>query len=387
MRYPTLLLSSLIALAATAQWTRDEGLPDTEMPSLLVHGEGLFAGGVGTAYHRPQSNAPWATWQTIPGEPYYVDALAHHDGQLYAGTGGNYVHRATDSTTPWQATPGISGMGSHQINSFAEFDGALYCGTVGAGTFRHNGTQWVPFGNLVQSLAGNVFFLRTIGDTLWCGAGGNGYLFYTTSGADDWTPVPVDVVTGLSIEFTDLIAVPGALVAGGTMGTYRSTDQGASWTWTAGPAAIVKFTWWNNTLIASRTGADTRWFRSDTDGLAWTEFSHTALSFGLAVYDGKLWSGQLDGLWYLESLPTAVPEHAALEFELSPNPATDHLTIRSADPGTAQYIIRDRQGRTTQTGQITGPDGSIPLEFLAPGAYQVQVIREGRSAVRRFVVQ
>ncbi len=383
-----LLLLSLLPLAQSseAQWTRDEGLPDT-IPSILTHGDGLYVGGVGTAYHRTGPDEPWQTWATLPDASVYVDALAHFEGGLFAGTGGAAMFRSEDPAAAWAVSPGISGLGSHQISCITTFEGALYCGTVGGGTFRLSNGTWQQFGVLGDDQANNVYFLRAIGDTLWCGAGGNGYLFHLSAGDTDWTPIPVDVVTGLSIEFTDLIAVPGALVAGGTMGTYRSTDHGASWTWTAGPAAIVKFTWWNDVLIASRTGATTRWFRSDNGGLAWNVFSETPLCFGHAVYDDRFYAGRLDGLWYMENLPTAVVDHAPAPFELFPNPAHDHITVRTADAYPLRFEVRDIQGRTVLSGAGAGPTRTIDVQDLPRGAYVLQLHGEGRSAATRFMLQ
>lgn len=387
MRPLLLLTAALATTLASAQWTRDEDLPDTEMPSVLVHDDGLFIGGVNKTYNKTGPDAPWETWNTITNDQVYVDAMAHFAGDLFAGTGGSHMFRANDADAEWAVSPGIAGLGAGFISCITEFQGTLYCGTAGGGTFRLVNGTWQPFGMLGDDQANNVYFLRVIGDTLWCGAGGNGYLFRITAGATDWTPVLVDAVTSISIEFTDLIPTPGALLAGGTSGTYRSTDNGVSWTWMAGPAAIVKFTWWNDVLIASRTGGTTRWFRSENGGISWTIFSETALSFGHAVYNGRFYSGQLDGLWYMESLPTSMEEIGPLSFELFPNPATEFITIHTMEDAPSRYIITDLQGRTVQQGRVGGPMALLDINDLSKGSYLLQLTTENRNAVRRFVVE
>lgn len=371
-----------VALPSMAQWTREEALPDT-IPSITAHGDTLFVGGISTTFQRVGHDAPWQAWATIPGQSVYIDALAHFDGVLFAGTGGASMFRSADAASPWITSPGLTGLGAGSVSCIAAFHGSLYCGTAGGGTFRLVGGSWQPFGTLGDDQANNVYFMRAIGDTLWCGAGGNGYLFHITAGDSDWTPMPVDVVSGPSIEFTDLIAVPGALVAGGTMGTYRSTDQGANWTWTAGPAAVVKFTWWNDVLIASRTGAATRWFRSDNGGLSWSVFSETTLSFAHAVHGDRFYSGQLDGLWYMEDLPTGMPEGLPPSFELYPNPAHDVVMIRSAGAIPERIEVTDLQGRTVLTAPATS---SIELTGLAPGGYVVRSVLGGASMSQRLIV-
>lgn len=385
MRIALLLTATFFHTLLAAQWVRDEGLPDTEMPSIHSHGERLIVGGVNTVYEQATLSAPWLNWGTITNDPVYVDAVAPFNGDLFAGTGGSHMFRASTADT-WTASPGISGMGSSFISCIIAFQDTLYCGTSGGGTFRLVNGTWQSFGMLSDDQANNVYFLRVIGDTLWCGAGGNGYLFRITAGDTDWTPVPVDVVTGLSIEFTDLITAPGALVAGGTMGVYRSTDDGASWTWMAGPASVVKFTWWNDVLIASRTGATTRWFRSDNAGVSWNVFDETMLSFGHAVHNGRFYSAQLDGLWYMEQLPTAIDAPEQLSFDLYPNPTSGELTLRMPDHTAAYYSITDPLGRTVRQGRITAPVVRLDIQALASGSYLLYLNTEAGHGARRFAV-
>lgn len=386
MRY-LLLPLLLMAVPCSAQWTRDEALPESEVPSLLPHGTGLFVGGVGTVHHQPSPGAPWEAWNTIPEDLLYVDALAHFGGSLFAGTGGSAMYRCNGAGSPWVASPGLVGLGSSQVSCIAEFQGTLYCGTMGGGTFRLVNDTWQPFGALGDDQANNVYFLRAIGDTLWCGGGGNGYLFRISAGATDWTPVPVDVVAGLSIEFTDIIDVPGALVAGGTMGTYRSTDHGVSWTWTAGPAGVVKFTWWNDVLIASRTGGSTRWFRSNNNGLSWEVFSETTLSFAHVLYNGRFYSGQLDGLWYMENLPTTVNDPDPIAFELYPIPAQERITLRMQEALPNAFQILDPLGRTVLSGTTFGLSETIDISHLPAGPHILRLSTKTGERTIPFVIQ
>lgn len=390
MRSLPLLLLATLTTSVPAQWIREEALPDTETASVLVHGEGLFAGGINAVYHQPQPGAPWETWQELPGDPVYVDAMAHHNGALYAGTGGNHMFRAPNAATLWQLTPGLVGLGGHMVTCIAEFDGDLYCGTAGEGTFKFNGTEWNYFGDLDPFSGLNVNFLRTIGDTLWCGAGGNGYLFFITAGATDWTPVNVQMVTGPIIFITDLIELEGEMLAGSSTGIHRSTDHGATWqplpgaNWSCNALQITR---WGDALIASRTTAYTRWYRSDDNGGTWDLFSTTPLSFNSTVYDGRLYSGRLDGLWYMEPGSTGLAERAAFTFGLAPNPAADVVRIRLVDPELATYAVFDMQGRTVMSGRITSNGTQLSVEGLDRGTYVVRVEQEGRVASDRLVVQ
>lgn len=387
MRTSTLLHFALLTSYASGQWIREEALPGTEIPSVYVHQEGLFAGGVNTVYHQPAAGTSWETWQILPGDPVYVDAVIFFNGEAHTGTGGSGSFRSPDAATPWQVTPGHAGMGANFVMGLVDFNGELYSATAGGGTFKYTGNTWQPFGDLAPYGGLNVNFLRVIGDTLWCGAGGNGFLFHAVPGATGWTPVQVDMVTGPSIDLTDIIAVDGGLLAASTVGLYRSMDQGASWTPIGGPAAVVKLTRWNDALIASRTGAITRWLRSTDDGLTWTQFSITPLSFGQVVHNGRLYAGRLDGLWYMEEPGTGMEERTEHPFLLYPNPASDVVHLRSPLKGPVNYTIHDMQGRIVLSGVVHGPLAILPVDQLEAGSYLVHIAQEHLVATEQLVVR
>jgi hypothetical protein len=230
--------------------------------------------------------------------------------------------------------------------------------------------------------------LRSIGDTLWCGAGGNGYLFYLTTGAATWTQVSVDVVTGPSIDVSDILSVSDGHIVGTSEGLYHSTNGGISWTIIPGfGTGMLKFVRWNNAIIATRTTVFTRWYYSDDEGQTWTQFSMTPLCFGHTVFDGRLYSGQLDGLWYMENAITSIDEPAEQLFTLFPNPTSHELNIQLNEGGSANYTLLDMQGRTVMSGSTTGLRTQLSLSHLVAGTYLLRVEQDGSIANERFVVQ
>jgi hypothetical protein len=79
---------------------------------------------------------------------------------------------------------------------------------------------------------------------------------------------------------------------------------------------------------------------------------------------------------------------SAVELEIFPNPAGQHITIRSGLPGEADIIVRDAAQRIVITEKCYNAV-NMQLDINLPaGAYFVQVQgKQGRSAVRKLIVQ
>ena len=82
-------------------------------------------------------------------------------------------------------------------------------------------------------------------------------------------------------------------------------------------------------------------------------------------------------------LPVGITDHARGTWHVAPNPATDHLMIRSAvalSPGLS-YRIVDPSGREAAQGSIQ--EGRVPVRTLPPGSYLLWL--EGFTSAVRFV--
>jgi photosystem II stability/assembly factor-like uncharacterized protein len=398
-----LVTVALILLAVgtlTAQWTKVGGIPATDVPSLLVRDNVMYAGTDSAVYISTDGGGTWTRSATLPGSPWFIDALTVFDGKIFAGTGGNGVFVSSNNGLSWIAlSAGLSGAGSHHITSFAERNGVLYAGTGGAGVFRLQGTTWLPFGSLAANLSGNVWFVRAKGDTLVAGAGGNGFIWYAPSGATDWTGVLVAPLQGFEMLVTSMVEFRGALVVGSTYGIFRSTDNGASWL--PMPSGIpgarpVALTVAADTLVAAAQSAATRFYRS-ADGILWTYVEQTIFSNAQVLHNNKLYAARLDGLWYKTIPSTGVeepelPGRIALEQNY-PNPFNPSTNIRFRVQGSGIVSLKvfDMLGREVATlVNEERPADFYTVSFnasgLASGVYLYRLTAGGMSLTRRMVV-
>lgn len=384
----------------TAQWVRVDGVPISDISSLHVHNTTMYAANDSAVYVSTDGGGTWTRSATLPGSPMFVDAVIVFEGKIFAGTGGNGVFVSSNNGQSWSAlNAGLSGGGSHHISSFAERNGVLYAGTGGAGVYRLQGNTWIPFGSLAANLAGNVWFVRTKGDTLVAGAGGNGFLWYAPSGAADWTGVLVAPLQGLELLVTSMVEFRGALVVGSTYGIYRSTDNGANWVpMPSGiPAARpVLLTVARDTLVAATQSAATR-FSTSPDGISWTYVEQTIFSYAQAFHNTKLYAARLDGLWYKPFVPTSVdkPETVPASIRLDqnyPNPFNPSTNIGFMVQGSGFVSLKvfDLLGREVVTlVNDERPAGSHTVSFnasgLASGVYYYRLASNSAVRTRQMI--
>jgi hypothetical protein len=76
-----------------------------------------------------------------------------------------------------------------------------------------------------------------------------------------------------------------------------------------------------------------------------------------------------------------------------PNPAADHLTVRlnSANSGAMNVNLIDALGKMVQVNQVTVSTGTQNIELnlngIAPGIYELQMVKDGKASSKRIVVR
>jgi hypothetical protein len=385
---PTLMA---MALPSSAQWERIAALPASDTPSLLVHEGTLYAGTDSTVW-RSDDGADWQRGATLPDPGYFVDVLFHDGSTLFAGTGGNGLFVSPIDGITWQHfSQGLTSLGSTYIADVATFDNDLWCATVGGGVFRRTGAAWEPFGDLHEMNAGNVAMLRAIGDTLWAGAGGNGYIWRTMPGMDQFEAKLVAPVEWDMHAITDAIQVGAALLAGGTYGIFRSVDGGDTWTWSSTGlpgGANIRFIATANALYALRNAASSRLYRSLDEGATWQLVEHLPICYAIAAHQGRLYAGRTDGLW-VRDLSTSIGEQPANlpdPLILFPNPSHDIVQVHMAFQGQVVIELIDGQGRVITSERTLKEVQVMDVSGCAPGAYMVRAVHSSGSYQRRLVV-
>ena len=86
----------------------------------------------------------------------------------------------------------------------------------------------------------------------------------------------------------------------------------------------------------------------------------------------------------VQSTVTAITEPAAGDFSISPNPATEVLTLVGTDAN-SHYSVVDASGRTVLTGRAV--NGKVAVQSLSPGAYVLRITEIDGLKSGRFVKQ
>lgn len=81
-----------------------------------------------------------------------------------------------------------------------------------------------------------------------------------------------------------------------------------------------------------------------------------------------------------------VDEAQMSELVLYPNPATDKLSVRTAEPWIRELRIHDMQGREIRRMNIQEQSAfDLDLRELAEGAYTLELLNQERREVRMWV--
>ncbi|MBK6541825.1 MAG: T9SS type A sorting domain-containing protein [Flavobacteriales bacterium] len=390
----TLLLFLLPCTCAIlrAQWTRIEAIPPWDVPSLHVSGNALYAGTDSAVFRTDDNGQNWTRSSTLPNAPIFIDAVFHAAGDLYAGTGGDGLHKSSDNGATWQSfSNGLVGLGSGFLSELVLREGTLYCGTVGAGAFLRTNGAWQPFDDLAAMNAGNVHMLKSWGDTLWSGAGGNGFIWRSLPGSTVFDAFQVAPLQGQAHLVTDILRRGSELLIGGTYGIFRSADGGATWTGSSTglpPSGTVQFLEVGNALYALRSTSDTRLYRSMDNGHTWQLEESMPYCFAMVHYGDRLYAARIDGLWAHEAMTLGVPAEQEDDLvRVYPNPTAADVIIERPDRIPAPYRLLDTHGRVLYDGQLVLERTPLQLALLAAGVYLLQVLSGDRWGQVRIVVQ
>ena len=88
-------------------------------------------------------------------------------------------------------------------------------------------------------------------------------------------------------------------------------------------------------------------------------------------------------------LPVGIPQASVGEFSLSPNPATDFLTLRVSRPlaSPAQIRLLNPLGQQVRSFEMTGKEQVLSLEGLSKGVYLLEFSRDASKEVRRVLIR
>ena len=77
----------------------------------------------------------------------------------------------------------------------------------------------------------------------------------------------------------------------------------------------------------------------------------------------------------------------ALQFHTYPNPATDYVRVAPASNEPYQCSLYDLEGRLLRTMESSGSQATMQLNGLSKGVYMLEMVQDGRTAVKKVVVR
>jgi hypothetical protein len=278
------------------------------------------------------------------------------DGTSLAGTLDG-VHRSTNEGASW--TPINAGIEDESISWLVVDDAdAIYAATFDNGIFRstNGGATWVPINAGLPSLAIRGLTRTAAGD-LVVGTAEDG-VYTSSDGGDSWDPA-----NGPPARLRTVVAAPdGTLYTGSTsIGVHASIDDGATWVdRNAGLYAQYlrdgEFVSGGVSLVAAG-GSGT--FRSEDEGQSWTPaaddlFSPGAVDLARAA-NGDVYAATSDGVFVTtdDGLTWAragddlddVPVHGisiapdATLYARGQSPILGGHLFRSTDAGTSWELV------------------------------------------------
>jgi len=405
------LLIVLFASPAAAQWTQVPQVQGDDVFSVWANGDTIVAGADTSTYVSTNAGATWKkSVKVVAGVPF-IDAVLVRNGRLYAGTNKHGVFVSDNLGDSWTAfNEGlVGGIFDTQldIGSLVVRGDTMYAGTFGAGVWRRKltpGQTWSPFGPVLESWqASNVEDLALGGSRLLAAGGSNGMVFTQDPGEPDFTEVFLNNV-GIVSNLQALSAQwwGGGWVVGAGIGVFRSATGESPWSFTnlgLGSIANSRFAArGDGRLFGAFAHLSSTFVQTSNDGGATWQALETlpnTFVYKLAISNGTLYAGRLDGLWRRDvstvSVPPASPRIAFSVVGAQPvtGPAV-RFTFSLKSSGTVAIELYDVRGRRVgERVEHTFGAGlqvvSLPVTALAPGVYVARLLAGDESSTVRVV--
>ncbi|MBC8043260.1 MAG: hypothetical protein IAF08_07425, partial [Rhizobacter sp.] len=301
-------------LDGTVQRSTNSGTTWTALTECNMGQSGFFLRGSSEVYVATDGSGVWystdkgTSWQIQNSgmRASIVYTMTKKGENLYAGTYHNSLHLSTNDGITWvRKSNGIPN--NARLTSLAIKGAAIFVGDVNGGVFRstNNGNNWTN----IDPGSGTIALAASGGDVF---AGTFSGIYRTTNDGDSWTKVG-NAASGLTNEWVVALTINGPYIFAGTpsgpgAGIYRSSDRGDSWTLVGSTASGLPaanpnngygyvqsvFVVNTNTVYAGVNGAG-KTYKSTDNGGSWTEVAGIGESSALAVSGSSLFAAQSYG--------------------------------------------------------------------------------------------
>ncbi len=306
-------------------WTKiNPSTPTNFATSILATSTNLFSGIAGYMYRADQNGNTWDSIRVGLPQPTAgtaISSLAASGSSIMLGFASHGIFRSTDNGTNWfKSTAGLKAL---KINGIYSSNGYLFAAGNSDGFFRSNdhGDTWTEINNGLPADAGYYCFARVGTDLL--GGTASFKLFRSSDNGDNW----VLSNTGYTLTNSFAFFVEGNTVyTTGLPGVAKSTDGGL--TWTSLPAGYLFYEggldiWKDGSNIL--TGTNVASHRSTDDGDTWSTTAGAISTF--TQIDSTLFASTSTGVKKSTDHGATWTATASLPFTV----AAQSLTSKGAD--------------------------------------------------------
>ena len=326
--------------------------------------------------------------------------LVAQNGDVYAGTGGFFnIYKMQNTEEGWIP---IFSCSSNIIDIGHDFYDDIYAGgwySDGLYKSTNNGEEWINCLILEENEKTTSIFAKDT-NTIFLSSidymGVQGGVYRSVNNGNSWVHV------GLRYEYISSLAInsEGVIFAGsrgnhteGGGGVFKSEDNGNTWTEMTDAIWVTSMVIDTNDIIyvgAEINSGQGGVFRSVDNGLTWERIISGMGQYPsvegmclspdgyLYAYDSKLYCSK-------KSLYTDINDKKIKinKFKITPNPATDYLTIQTT---LKDYTIQitDVTGRVVYS-KYKSAEKSFNVASLTPGIYVLTIIDDNYSASQKFV--
>lgn len=392
MKHKIFLLTILCITASASilhsQWNQVVIDPPSNIFSISQFDNVIYAGGDSILYYSTDFGINWQSSAKIESLEFGISSIQKWNNKIYIGTFGKGVYETSDNGLNWTSrNNGLNNSGALEISAITLRGDSLYAATVGEGVFVLNLLNPIVWQNyrdgLPFGLSWNVYSLYNFNGTLICGAGGNANVYFNEPGSALWIEKSFDMPAAEPNAMISITSFDATIIGVSYFGIYRSQNNGNSWEYYNSGIGLINsgsvFTI-NNVIIALISKLARSYLLSSTDGgNTWQfDFEFNQGGFAVSYFNNKLFTGRIDGLYWLPYSPTNIDDDIAInEFMLYqnyPNPfnPTTRIKFSLPDVGTGQAMsvlkVYDILGNEIATlVDEYKPAGSYEIEFSGVG--------------------
>jgi photosystem II stability/assembly factor-like uncharacterized protein len=285
----------------------ENGLPATFTKGLVRKGNNLFVLTYGSGVYKLQDNSGSWVDVSVAFKPTFAEFMLVDGNNLFAGSYVSGLFVSTDDGSTWSEF--TANLQYKDMTCMFILGNSIYVGTGAEGVFvtNDNGVSWQQINNGLTNLW--ITSLVAIGDNLYAGTINQttGGVFFSQNKGQNWTKINSDL---LNYPIYSLVNIDNVLFAGNKTGKVAySKDNGTNWIATSDnlPSGTV--------LKISDYG----------------DYIFTSIRNG--------------GVYKIEKSVSVLDKLTNNNFEISPNPAGDFITIAlgAINPMLQHRVVSDSQ--------------------------------------------